>query len=360
MKLNFLKQLIILLVLVAGLSPYAHQSLSAQIIGGNNVFEFMNLPSSARLSGLGGSLLGVQDGDISLSLSNPASLNAENHQQINWSHSFHPAGGQHGYAGYARHYEPWNTSFQAGIQYMNYGEFLQTDDIGNIQGEFKAKEFAINLTGAKQVYEKLTAGASLKIISSQFEGYSSFGMAADLGLFYQDTSGRFGAGLVIRNAGIQLNPYVDGNVEDLPFDVQLGFNQTLKHLPFRIGLVIHDLHRWNILYDDPNTQDNDLLSDFNQTPTANPVGDFVDNFFRHMIFNGEFLFGKDENLTFQLAYNHQRRQELSVSYASRSLTGFSFGVGLKIKRFRIAFGHQFYHLAGGNNHLSMSTNLTRW
>ena len=37
--------------------------------------------------------------------------------------------------------------------------------------------------------------------------------------------------------------------------------------------------------------------------------------------------------------------------------GFNFGVGLKINRFRIDYGRSVYHLAGGANQLTISTNL---
>lgn len=355
-----LKQQLNLKILCLLLCGGFTNAVSGQIIGGSHIFEFLSLPGSARISGLGGAIVAVQDDDLISGLHNPALFNERNHNSFALNHSFHLAGSQHGYAGYAYHHEPLATTFQAGIQYMNYGDFKSTDDIGNIDGEFSAKEFAINLSAARQIYDKLTAGASLKVITSQLEGYNSFGLAMDFGAHYRDTSGRFTAGLVFKNIGIQLNPFVDGNRENLAMDIQFGISQRLKHLPFRIGIVAHDLQRWNILYDDPNTVDNDILSDFNNSPEANPFGDFVDNFFRHMIFSGEFLFGKTENLTLQFAYNHQRRQELTVSYASRSLTGFSLGFGLKIKRFRINFGHQFYHLAGGNNHFSLSTKLGKW
>ena len=106
-------------------------------------------------------------------------------------------------------------------------------------------------------------------------------------------------------------------------------------------------------------EENSLFSIDNQNNDDNAFGDFVDNFFRHIIFSGEFLFGKQENFRVGVAYNHFRRQDLSVRNF-RSLAGFSMGVGLKIKRFRIDYGHGFYHLAGGSNHLSISTNLNQF
>ncbi|HRJ16459.1 MAG TPA: hypothetical protein PLI34_15780, partial [Saprospiraceae bacterium] len=83
---------------------------------------------------------------------------------------------------------------------------------------------------------------------------------------------------------------------------------------------------------------------------------FVDNLFRHFIFNGELLIGQRESLRLRFGYNHFMRQELSVNNY-RSLSGFTFGAGIRISRFRLDYGRNNYHLAGGMNHLSISTNL---
>ncbi|HHS96066.1 MAG TPA: type IX secretion system protein PorQ, partial [Phaeodactylibacter sp.] len=219
----------------------------------------------------------------------------------------------------------------------------------------KANEYALSVAAAKQLYPKMAVGGSLKFITSQLEDYNSVGLAADLGFYYQDTASLFAAALVIKNMGMQLSRYHDVR-EDIPFDVQIGISQKLAHLPFRISISYHDLHRWNIRYDDPNTEEDlFLLAD----TTARAEGKFkayVDNFFRHLTFGGEFLLGKKENLQIRFGYNHQRRKELTVENL-RSLTGFSLGIGMKIKRFRISYGHAFYHLAGGTNHISITTNL---
>ena len=210
-----------------------------------------------------------------------------------------------------------------------------------------------------QVFERLRAGANLKLITSQLESYNSLGLAMDLGAYYQDTSGRTTFGLVIKNIGTQLTTYREDNREDLPFDIQFGITKRLKHLPFRVGLTIHNLHRGNLVYDDPNAVEPTSLFG-NEEVSENKIGVFVDNVFRHTILNGEFLLGKKENFNIRFGYNHFRRRELTVSSASRSLSGFSLGFGFMVKRFKINYGHQFYAIAGGNNHFSLTTKLGRW
>ena len=332
--------------------------ISAQI-GGTEIFEFLNLPASARVSGLAGSAIAVLDDDINLSLENPALINPTNHKQITFNHSFHLAGIDHGYAAFGYHHKASEISFNGGIQYISYGDFVQADEFGNATGEFNANEFGINIGASKQVFDRLRVGANLKLITSQLESYNSLGLAADLGAHYQDTSGRTTFGLVIKNVGTQLTTFREDNREDLPFDIQFGITKRLKHLPFRIGLTIHNLHRGNIVFDDPNAVEPTSLFG-NEEIGENEVGLFVDNLFRHTIFNGEFLLGKKENFNIRFGYNHFRRRELTVSTASRSLSGFSLGFGFKVKRFKISYGHQFYAIAGGNNHLGITTKLGRW
>ena len=76
-------------------------------------------------------------------------------------------------------------------------------------------------------------------------------------------------------------------------------------------------------------------------------------------FSGEFLFGKKENFRLRFAYNHFRKQDLSVN-GLRSLAGFSGGIGFKIKRFRFSYGLGVYHLGGSVSHFSIATNLSEF
>ena len=103
-------------------------------------------------------------------------------------------------------------------------------------------------------------------------------------------------------------------------------------------------------------EDNSILIGGGEPEERSQFSINVDNFFRHLVFGGEFLFGKKDNFRVRVGYSHFQRKELSVS-GFRSLAGFSFGLGLKISKFRIDYGRAFYHIAGGLNHFSISTNL---
>lgn len=326
----------------------------AQITGGDNVYEFLNLPTSARITGLGGNLITVQDDDINLAFANPAALNPSMHTQLSFSHSFHLADIQHGYVGFGYFHKKLDLTFHGGMQYLTYGQFKQTDEVGNILGEFDAAEYAFTLGAGKQLYEKLSVGANLKFITSRFESYNSVGLTGDLALMFHDTSSRINITLLAKNLGGQLSTYTPDNPEPIPFEMQIGVSKRLRHLPFRFSIIYHNLGQWNILYDDPNSVEDVSFIDPNATTGSG--NDFFENLFRHFIFSGEFLFGKRELLRLRIAYNHHRRQELTVRNL-RSVAGFSLGAGIKINRFRIDYGRSFYHLAGGQNHFTLSTNF---
>jgi hypothetical protein len=327
----------------------------AQVIGGQQVFSFLSLPQSARVTGLGGAQIAVRDDDPVFAAANPAALNPAMSGRLAFNHNFFLAGIRHGYVAYAQELPKWGFTMHGGIQYLSYGEMQRANEFGDIQGTFKPGETAFTLGAARPLSERFSLGLNVRMAFSRLDIYRSSALLADAGLMYIDTAKRFTAGLVLRNAGTQMTTY-NGVREDLPFDIQLGISKRLKHLPFRFSVIAHHLHQWDIRYNDPNLQDDDVLLFGEEQPKENKASAAIDNFFRHLIFNGEFLLGKQEGFRLRLGYNHLLKRELSVRNY-RSLAGFSGGVGVKIKRFRIDFGYGAYHLAGGVTHLGIGTNL---
>ena len=324
-------------------------------LGGQTTFAFLNLSPSARVSGLGGNLITVVDDDVNLAYANPALLNPLMHQQISFQHNFHLGGIQNGYAAYAQYFYRLKMTFHAGIQYVNYGDLKQTNEFGEVEGTFQANENAFVLGASRPLDERLTVGANVKFITSRLETYNSIGFSSDIAAVYSDTASRFVATIVFKNVGSQVSTYREGNFEPLPFDIQVGISKKLRYLPFRFSIIYHNLQDWNIRYNDPNREDQPLF--FGEENTGDSKSSiFIDNLFRHFIFNGELLMGAKENFRLRLGYNHFLRRELSVDNLG-SLSGFSFGAGIKINRFRIDYGRTIYHIAGGLNHIGVQTNF---
>lgn len=325
-------------------------------IGGKKAFEFLNLPSSARTTALGGILITVLDDDIALADQNPAALDSLMHNQLSFNHNFNFAGISHGMFNYGRYISKWDLTTQVGIQYISYGDFTAADEIGTQSGQFDAGEMALVLGIGKKINERINVGINIIGISGNYERYSSSGLATDLAVSYNNPESRFTSTLAVKSLGFQFSA-AGSEREKLPLDIQLGVSKKLNHLPFRINVTAQNLQQWGIRYDDPSQQQTEDI--FGNVEEPKKFNQAVDNFFRHLVFGGEFLLGKSENLRIRLGYNHLRRRELQVSQF-RSLGGFSFGFGLKIYKFRIDYGVGSYHLAGGTNHLTISTNLSEY
>ncbi|MBI1227679.1 MAG: type IX secretion system protein PorQ [Bacteroidetes bacterium] len=347
-----MKKILTKLLIILGLAT----TLQAQINGGHNSFEFLRLPASARLTALGGYQIAVQDDDINFALSNPAALNPQMNHQISFSHDFMVSDISSGYVSFGQHLDKLGVTMHGGIQYMNNGDFTATDEIGNEMGSFKANEYAFTVGAGRQLYERVSVGANLRFITSQFESYNANGVAGDLAVMFHDTASQFNISLVIRNLGMQMKTFTGGSRESLPYESQLGLSKRLQHLPFRFSVIYRYLNRWNVLYDDPNQQEDTFFFGEQSTQNSHPK---LDNFARHFVFNGEFLLGRLDNFRIRLGYNHLLRKETEVRNL-RSLSGFTMGLGVKVKWFRIDFGRAIQHLGAGNSHFTISTNFSEF
>ncbi|MCB9233469.1 MAG: type IX secretion system protein PorQ [Bacteroidia bacterium] len=335
----------IFLILLALLPTFAFAQ-----IGGRNVYDFLNLAPQARVAGLGGVNITTIDYDHNFAFQNPAVLNDSMHNRASFSFVDYFAGITYGYASYARSFEGIG-DFHAGFQFVNYGKQTAADVYGNQTGTFKAGDLAFVVGGARQV-GNYRIGTNLKFINSSIAGYNSWtALALDLGGTYLSDDQLFSAALVFKNMGVQLGPYVQGGPhEPIPFEMQAGISYKLEHMPLRFSVTGIQLQRPKLIYVDPNPEPQYDLSG----ELIKPKSTTVDNIFRHLVFGGEFVISRGFNLRF--GYNHMRRQELrSVNRAG--ISGFSFGVGIRIKKIHLDYSFAGYHAIGGTNHFSVSTEL---
>lgn len=328
-------------------------TLSAQN-GGRYTFAFLRQSPSARATGLNQSQIVLRDDDLALASFNPSLLNPLMHNGLTFNQNFLLGSIKSGLANYGYHVEKIKTTFQAGVQYISYGDFKQTDEYGNQQGTFKASEYAVFLGAGRQLNERFSVGANAKFIQSRLETYTSTGIAVDLAGAYINPEKNIGVSVVLKNMGAQLKTYYGEDRQNLPYDLQIGVSKKLARAPFRFSVAAHDLLRWQLRYDNPLENEVSLLGEETNTQSAFSLG--VDNLFRHLNFGGEIMFGKSENFRLRFGYNHQLRREMSLQNI-RSLAGFSFGAGFKVNRFRIDFGSGRQHIVGGMTHLSISTNF---
>jgi hypothetical protein len=330
-------------------------------IGGSSIYEFMNLSNSARATSLGGTVISIHDNDLNLSVINPALLDSTQTNQLafNYTKYLPDVNVNYGFVSYARHFSNIGT-FNTNIQYVNYGTFRETDAIGNEIGTFTAADYSFNLgygrpIGKSDSNRAISIGANAKFIYSQLFTYTSSGAAIDLGLNYYCAKRNFSASILIRNFGREFKDYYDGNQEPLPFEILAGISFKPKHAPFRLSITGTNLQVWDLTYVDPANPP--LTTDpLTGAPiTQNPAKVFGDKLMRHLLFGGELLLTK--NFHINLGYNYERREELMVD-SRRGLIGTSFGFGFRIYKFHLSYGHAAYHIAGGSNTFSITTNLS--
>ena len=348
MKFNMKK------LLLLSLSVMGQFCVDAQI-GGSSTYQFLNVVSSPQIAALGGYAIAQPDGDLEMVYFNPSLLTESHTKRIDLNYTDYFSDINYGTAAYA--FNSKYGVFATAIKYVHYGTFTHADEGGVILGEFSASETAATVSWANTYLNNWHYGANLKLVYSNFFLYNSYGALLDLGLNYRKPEGNFTFAVVVKNIGSQIKPYDKGNYEPMPFEIQAGISQKLNHAPFRLSITAHNLQQPVIWYDSPNEQSSiNASTEESEESSGDKVLRYMGYGLRHFTFGVEFLMS--ENFHLVAAYNHQRRAELTLSGEGKSgLVGFSFGAGVKIKKFRINYARSIYHLAGGTNHIGISTNL---
>lgn len=340
---------IIIFILLTGLST----TLFSQS-GGNGIYSFLNMSNSARMAALGTTGVSIKDNDLSLALFNPSLISDKLDNQLTMSFVDYFSDIHYGFAAYSRTFEKYG-SFTAGMQYVNYGKFTQTDATGEILGHFYAGDYALLLGWGRMLDSSFSIGANFKNIYSNLFEYQSWGIAVDVTGSYFNQEHDFASSLIFRNIGRQIIGYRKGIREPLPFDIQLAMSKKLSKAPIRFFLSADNLHRYDLTYTEPQ-----YAQPTTDPLTGEPVPErkalkHLDKFFRHI--NGGVELTPSKNLSFSLGYNYRRSKEMRVP-TRISTVGLSWGIGLKVSKFRLGYARSAYHLSGSPNHITISTNLS--
>ena len=309
---------------------FAH-NIYAQQLGGNSIFNFINQPNSSQLAALGGINISNITNDVSMSFANPALLRKQMNLQGNASFDNYFAGVKNYSLTSAWHLPKPNTNVAFGINYFNYGTLPQTDISGNILGNFHPTDYVVQAMASHSYLQHWFGGITLKFISSNYGLYKSNGLAVDVGVSYYDSAHFFQSSLVIKNIGAQLKTYDGGVKEDLPFDIELGITKKLSKAPIQFSLTAHHLQALNIYYNDSNF--NAGLGNSRNASTFNKI-------FSHLIFATQIFISQEIELT--AAYNFLRRYDLNVYNTANGINGFTFGVGLYLRKIHIRYATGFY------------------
>jgi hypothetical protein len=320
---------------------------------GTTTFQFLNAASSARNAGSGNGLISVYDNDLGLALDNPALLNEKMNGQVQYSFGKYPAGVTYGNVNYALHTKLG--TFAPSIRYFSMGQFVETDEIGNAIGTFSGAEYAIGTSYSRKINEVMSIGASVSLLGSHMYRYSAFGLTGSFSGILLHPNKQLCATFLVKNAGILLKDFTSDSHSKLPLDVQAGLSYKLKHAPFRFGLQGYQLNKLNNVYLDPLA-----------VPTYDPLtGDTIPIYTpsvgtkiaHHVNFQVELYASK----SFQSrgGFNFMRRQQMKL-IDHPGLAGFSMGMSLKLKKFNLDYGVQFYSKAGSVHSLGLNTSIQNW
>lgn len=324
-------------------------SISFGQIGGQSVYQFLNLVNSPRQAALGGKIITLYDEDVNQAQFNPASINEEmgNKLSVNYGNYFGEV--KYGTIAYAYTFDRHIQTFYAGATYINYGKFDGYTEFGNPTNTFTGQEAALSAGyGFNIPNSDFYVGANAKLITSSLESYTSLGGAMDLGFIYKDENNDINWAFAIRNLGTQFKTYA-GNKEKLPTEIMIGISQEVKNIPLRWHLTFENLQQWKVNFENPNRAIASIEGDSQPEKVS-----VLNNVLRHTILGIELFPKKSFNV--RLGYNFRRAEELSI-LEQRNFSGICLGFGLKVNNIKFNYSYSRYTLAANTSLFGLTINF---
>lgn len=288
-------------------------------------FEFLRTDFSPRTAAMSNAFTGIR-GDINSLFINPAGLAYMEKRQYHFNYTNYLLDINGGSAGYA-HIHPRFGILSAGLLYMDYGNFPETDeyavDTGN---EFSANEMAIALGISNFLDERFAYGVNLKYVYSKIADFNASAVALDFGLIYEAPfQDDLYFAFALLNVGNNFEYYGDRR-ESLPLVMRIGFTKKLAHLPLELGASLNDI---------------------------NVEAESVTERIKRFSIGGEFTLSN--TLRLRLGYNNDLRNSLDTENESGSkFGGVSGGLGIYLKRFRVDYSYSSFGLLGATHRFGIS------
>lgn len=308
----------------------------------NAVYNFLNLPHSAKASSLGGINISEIQPDLGLAMYNPALLTPEMDSWLHLSVKPYLADiKQYDFSG-AKNLDRKKIMLGWGVHFMDYGSVAMTDIAGNQTGSLHPSDYSLQISAATDYIKNIHIGTTFKFIQSNYGIYQSNGIAMDIGLRYQPKTELSQVSVLIKNLGTQLKTYVAK--EELPFNLIVGWTKKLENAPFQFSLTAEKLSLWNVTYNDTSFN---MMQGY-----TNPSS--LQNLFNHLILAGEVFIG--DQVSVNMGYNFMRRFDLNIQGQTNALNGFSTGLALQLSRIEIQYGNAFFQ-KNMYHHFSLMYNL---
>ncbi len=316
----------------------------AQTTAGNAVYNFLELPNSAKITALGGLNISSIGNDLGLATYNPSLLNEEMDHQLYIGIKPFFAGIQQYDVMSAQYWAQKKISWGLDVHYLDYGNINMTDIVGNDIGQMHPSDYAVQLSAACDYIPNIRIGSSLKYIHSNYGLYKSSAVAMDIGLKYLSSNNLSQVSLLVKNVGMQIGN--ETHKQDLPFNLILGWTKKMEYAPLQFSLTADRLSVWNNSYYDPVYAPAQTTSAPSQ----------LQNVFNHLTIGSEIFIGQQVDIDF--GYNIIRRYELNIQDQSNGLNGFSAGMGLKLERMNLQYGGSFFQ-SNLYHHFSLTYQLKK-
>lgn len=287
---------------------------------GDSSYEFLNIPTSAHAYALGGSAPALILDDVALADQNPALLGPEIESQLNFGYMRYMGSGNFAAARFG-HGIGENSAWAAGIRYLNYGSMTQYDEGGIAGGKFSPSDVVFEGSYSRDITDRWRGGVNLNMIYSHYDIYSAFAIAVDLGANYYDEDHDLSLSFVLKNMGGQVKRFHEA-YNRLPFDFQIGYMQGLGSSPISLAITATNLTRWRLPY---YSHPKDGAGEVGELKSG-----FFSNFFRHLTFGLQY--SPSEKFYVALGYDYKTRTDMSA-YSRSFFSGFSVGLGLRVKSF---------------------------
>ena len=314
-----------------------------------NTLAVFDLSSTARTAGLGMDYLALFDNDLAIGIDNPSMLRAI----MNGTGvlSFVPMfdGSNMGTLAYAHTFEHIGT-MSFGFRFFNYGRFHGYDEEENYEGDFGAGDYSLVIGWGMWIDSNFSIGVNFKPVLSQYESYTAFAQAFDLSGSYSSDDRRFAATVMARNIGAQILTF-DRTVEALPFELSAALSYKLRGAPFRVFFAATELQRWNLRYDDPLHPTTTIDPFTGEVSKESWLEGTLDNLLRHTLIGVELNLGR--SLFARVGYSYRQGREM-IGADIFNLSAFSFGIGLRTKRFEFGYARRNYHLSQAPNYLTLT------
>lgn len=309
----------------------------------SDAYSFLNIPTSSHVFGLGGNNIAIIDDDVTLADQNPALIGPELDKQVAVNYMYYMSSGN--FAGVrfgmgAGDHSAW----AIGLRYLNYGKFDGYDEFGTPTGTFTPSDVVVEATYSRDITDRWRGGANFKMAYSSYEQYTAFALAVDLGVNYYDAEHDLSFSVVLKNMGGQVKRFHEKYAR-VPFDIQIGYMQSIGTSPFMVSITANNLTRWNIPYYEHKDDDGELLHE---------KKGFFTNFFRHLIFGLQYQ--PSEKFYAALAYNYKTHSDMAA-FKSSFLSGFSLGLGFKTRGFSVGASYAMPHKSASSLMINLGCSI---